>query len=103
MARPSLVTRTLVYSSIACTVVVIDENGAHSDNRVFTLSKVHLNNAKTLNLLRKMYETDSLKIAAIVTITYVKENRKMTEEYFIEHSEVVSVEEISQDALEYTE
>lgn len=93
MARPALITRTLKYTSIACTCVIIDDNGAHSENRVFTLSKVHENNAKTLAKLRKMYETDEVKIAAIVSTTIVEERRKMTEETFIANSEVMDVNE----------
>lgn len=93
MARPALITRTLKYTSIACTCVILDENGAHSENRVFTLSKVHDAGAKTLARLRKMYETENVKIAAIVSTSIIEERRKMTEETFIANSEVMDVNE----------
>lgn len=93
MARPALITRTLKYTSIACTCVILDENGAHSENRVFTLSKVHDAGTKTLARLRKMYETETVKIAAIVSTTVIEERRKMTEETFIANSEVMDINE----------
>lgn len=98
MARPALITRTLKYTSIACTCVILDENGAHSENRVFTLSKVHDAGAKTLARLRKMYETENVKIAAIVSTTIIEERRKMTEETFIANSEVMDVNEEAETA-----
>lgn len=93
MARPALITRTLRYTSVACTCVVIDENGAHSENRTFTLSRVHDKSSKTLEMLRKTYETDELKIAAIISTAIIEERRKMTEETFINNSEVMDINE----------
>lgn len=93
MARPALITRTIKYTSIACTCVVIDENGAHSENRTFTLSRVHDKSSKTLERVRKFYETDNLKIAAIISTDIIEEKRKMTEETFIANSEVMDVNE----------
>lgn len=101
--RKSLITRTVKYTQVSCLCVTTENGNAESKNLTFTLSKKHSNTPKTLKMLRAKYETDTLHIATIIDCTVVEERRKMTEEYFIDHSELMDINEEADDALAYTE
>lgn len=80
MARERMVTRTVSETTV--TVMCVNVTTAEMENKVYTLGQVS-NQSDALKALKKLYETDTFKLVAIVSMTVSEQLYGMTEVEFI--------------------
>lgn len=90
MRKPS-VTRTI--STLNITVLGMDTVSCEPMTKTYPIyeSEAPKDEAKLFNYIRKMYETDTLKISAIIDKTLVSKTYTMPLSKFIEEAEVVGL------------
>lgn len=90
MPRKRVVSRTMKYTKV--TTLCVDIIAGETINQTYTVTGNCKDDDLLLKKLKKEYETDSIKICAIVDKTEFNEYREMTEEDFIAHSYTVEEE-----------
>ena len=91
MARKRVVSRTIKTNSVTC--MVVNTTTGKTENAVYHLGGTFKDNQTILKKLQKMYDDDTMKIVAVLDVTIVSELREMDEEFFIQNSRVVDVNE----------
>ena len=86
MARQRMVTRTVEVNRY--TVMTVNTNTAEVVNTVYTLGAIPAN-TDPMKLLKKQYETSTIKLCAIVSHTYDTVLYGMPEEEFIAHATIL--------------
>lgn len=91
MRKPS-VTRTI--STLNITVLGMSTTSRESTTRTFPLyeSEAPKDEAKLFNYIRKMYETDTFKISAIIDKELVRKTYSMPLSKYIEEAEEVATD-----------
>ena len=87
MSRERMVTRTV--SAYNYTVMTVNTNTAEVANKVFTITGDKLENAQALKSMQKLYNTDELKLVAIVEMTESVTLYGMPETEFIKLAKVL--------------
>lgn len=92
MRKPS-VTRTITTLNI--TVIGIDLVTCEPMNKTYPLyaSEVPKDEAKLFNYIRRMYETDTFKISAIIDKSVTTKTYSMPLDKYIEEAETVAIVE----------
>ena len=80
MARERMVTRTVSETTV--TVMCVNVTTAEMTNKVYTLGQVS-NQSDALKALKKLYETDTFKLVAVVSMEVSEQLYGMTEVEFI--------------------
>ncbi len=80
MARERMVTRTVSETTV--TVMCVNVTTAEMENKVYTLGQVS-NQSDALKALKKLYETDTFKLVAVVSMNVTEQLYGMTEVEFI--------------------
>lgn len=80
MARERMVTRTVSETTV--TVMCVNVTTAEMENKVYTLGQVS-NQSDALKVLKKLYETDTFKLVAVVSMDVTEQLYGMTEVEFI--------------------
>lgn len=80
MARERMVTRTVSETTV--TVMCVNVTTAEMENKVYTLGQVS-NQSDALKALKKLYETDTFKLVAVVSMEVTEQLYGMTEVEFI--------------------
>ena len=86
MARERIVSRTISATVYTVLTVTIPENTV--SNKEFTLSSVpeNIKSEKLMNLLKKEYETDTIKLVSILSQTTVLKRYGMKEVDFLKYA-----------------
>lgn len=79
------VTRNCKFKKVTCATLDLSKSLVPT-TEVFSVNR-RVKEADILKYLRKQYETETHKIAAIIKIEIVEEMRRMSEDVFMEHSE----------------
>lgn len=91
MARERMVTRTVLSTKVTC--LTLDVQTAEPQNCTYEVAGTFPDdpkgNDKLLKLVRKQYETDTLKVVAIVAKETTEQLYGMSEQKFIEQAEVL--------------
>ena len=88
MARKPVVSRTIKSTKV--NVLCMDIITAEPTNVSVTVARTYKDEKTLMKAVKSVVETDTLKVVHIVDTEIVKETRAMTEQKFIEHSEVVN-------------
>lgn len=88
MARKRMITRTIKSRTV--TVLGIDIETAEPSNKEVTYTPIIDNPAKELAKVKSLVETDTYKVATIVSRTDAEQILGMTEQFFLEHAELVT-------------
>lgn len=80
MARERMVTRTVSETTV--TVMCVNVTTAKMSNEVYTLGQVS-NQSDALKALKKLHETDTFKLVAVVSMDVTEQLYGMTEVEFI--------------------
>ena len=93
MRKPS-VTRTI--STLNITVLCMDTDSCEPMTKTYPIygSEAPKDEAKLFNYIRKMYETDTFKISAIIEKTSVRKIYRMPLSQFIEEAEEVKTDKV---------
>ena len=87
MARKRVVDRTINYTVV--TALVVDTVANENFFQEYIVSGNPKDDAKLLKELKAEHETETLKITCIKSKENKKEYRRMTEEFYIQNSEIV--------------
>lgn len=90
------VTRTSTKAHVAYERVYKDEKGkVQTDHGDVTLDKCDTRDKAEI-MLQKEFKGS---LVSVLNITFVQETRGMTEQAFLEHSEIIKTEEVSEEEL----
>lgn len=88
MARRKMVTRTITATDVTC--LCMDISTAEPINKTFSIVGKFAEDEKLLKVVRKMYETDDVKIVAIVDKNVTNELYGMDENEYLAHAHIIS-------------
>lgn len=98
MARIPMVTRTI--QSTTATVLTVDVSTQKTEQATFVLPRTYESNDKALKVAKKMYETDTLKVVAILNLEVTEQLYGMTEAEFVELARVMDSRTATADTAE---
>lgn len=87
MARIPMVTRTI--STTIFEVMTLDISSAQVNVREYILTGTHENSEKTLKELKKIYETEYIKLVHIEDVNITTALYGMTEQEFIQAAQIL--------------
>ncbi len=87
MGRIAMVTRTINYTEVTALTVdlsnITEAGTPLTENKVFTLSGTYAELDKLMKALKKEYETDTLKVVAVMSTDVKEKLYGMTEQEFM--------------------
>ena len=84
MSSHDMVTRTVI--STKCVVMTVNVEAGETFTEVVNVPKVFKDEKKLLNACKKMLETDTVKVVAVVSSTVTKELYGMPTDKFMENA-----------------